>query len=308
MTPRGLVLDVQRWSVQDGPGVRTTVFLKGCPMACLWCHNPESQTYRKQLVIDTARCLRCGACVETCLQKGIPEPGAPPSPDAHCLLCGTCADACPTEARRLVGEEYSVGALMDLVLRDQLYFDESGGGVTFSGGEPLGQPDFLAAMLKACRNQELHTAVDTCGFAPLETVLAVAPLTDLFLYDLKVLDDDRHHELTGVSSGPVLSNLRELARVHDNIHLRVPIVPGQNDDDDNLVASAAFVAELPGVRRVDLLPYHATGRDKFRRLGLEPPLPELAPPSSDRMERLAAPFRQRGLEVTTAGRQPTRET
>ncbi|MBC8329093.1 MAG: glycyl-radical enzyme activating protein [Planctomycetes bacterium] len=300
----GLVLDLQRWSVQDGPGVRTTVFLKGCPLACLWCHNPESQSYREQLVIEPARCLRCGACVEACPQHGVPGPGLPPALDADCLLCGSCAEACPSEARRLVGRERRLDELLDEIQRDRIYFDESGGGVTFSGGEPLGQPLFLEALLRACRDLEIHTAVDTCGYAPPEVLLRIAPLADLFLYDLKLIDDRRHRAATGVGSAPILSNLRQLARVHPRIHLRIPIVPGWNDDAENLEASADLAAELPGLRRVDLLPYHATGRYKFRRLGLDAPLAGLEPPSPARMESLALPFRRRGLTVTTQGREP----
>ncbi|RMH01121.1 MAG: glycyl-radical enzyme activating protein [Planctomycetota bacterium] len=301
---RGLVLDVQRWSVQDGPGVRTTVFLQGCPLACRWCHNPESQGRGAALVVEPGRCVACGACLEACPRQGIPGPGEPPAPEAGCLLCGACAEACPAEARRLHGRERSAAEVMAEILRDRLYYDETGGGATFSGGEPLAQPDFLLALLRACRAEEVHTAVDTSGFAPAEVVAAVAPLADLFLYDLKLVDDARHRAATGAGSGPVLANLRALDAAGARLRLRIPIVPGWNDDEENLLASAEVAAGLAGLERVDLLPYHAIGRDKYRRLGAAPPLPAIPTPDPARMEELAAPFRRRGLSVTTDGREP----
>ncbi len=300
----GVVLDIQRWSVQDGPGVRTTVFLKGCPLACMWCHNPESQAYRKQLTVDPGRCLSCGACLDQCPQHGIPGPGELPAPEAGCLLRGSCAEACPGEARRLLGREMSVAQVMAELERDRLYYDESGGGASFSGGEPLGQPDFLERLLRGCRKREIHTVVDTCGFAPPEILLRIAPLVDLFLFDLKLVDDARHHTATGVGSDPILANLRELTAVHDRVRLRIPVVPGWNDDAENLEASAAFAAELPGLLGVDLLPYHGTGRDKFARLNREAPLGPIEPPTPAQLERLADPFRALGLPVTTDARQP----
>ncbi len=303
---RGRIFNVQRFSVHDGPGIRTTVFLKGCPLRCAWCHNPESLRGEAELTVAESRCIHCGACIEACptgrlgvLGEGGPSHWAPEALRAapECTLCGTCVAACPTEARQLVGRLVGVDELVADLLEDRLFFDESGGGVTFSGGEPLAQPEFLAAALDACRRQGLRTAVDTSGFCRREDLLDMAGRTDLFLYDLKHMDEDRHRELTGVSNRRILDNLRALAHVrahaligsrardrdlplvkardaaHDAIWIRVPLIPGVNDDAANLEATARFVRSLPGVHRLHLLPYHVHGIDKRDRL-TEPLAPE----------------------------------
>jgi pyruvate formate lyase activating enzyme len=210
-------------------------------------------------------------------------------------------EACPAGARQLVGHERTVDAVMEEVLRDRVFYDESGGGVTFSGGEPLAQPGFLAALLAACRAAFVHTAVDTCGFAPRERLLALAPQVDLFLFDVKLVDDARHRALTGLPAAPILDNLRALAAAHGNVWIRVPVVPGHTDAESDVGATAALVAGLPGVRRVCLLPYHRTGAPKASRLGRAYALPELAPPPPGHLETLAALFRDRGLAVQIGG-------
>jgi pyruvate formate lyase activating enzyme len=294
-TVTGRVFDVQRYSLQDGPGIRTTVFLKGCPARCAWCHNPESQAFGPEVFVLETRCVHCGTCATVCPR------GAPPPGSGLCAACGGCVEACPAGARRLAGREVTVEDVMADVLRDRLFFEDSRGGVTFSGGEPLAQCDFLAALLEAARDRGLHTAVDTCGFAPAGRFLALAPLVDLFLFDVKLVDDARHRELTGLPSRPILDNLRALAEAHAEIWIRVPVVPGCTDAETDLAATADLVSSLPGVRRVSLLPYHAAGAAKARRLGRPSPFEPVAPPSRARMETLAGIFRARGLAVTIGG-------
>jgi pyruvate formate lyase activating enzyme len=291
----GRVFNVQRYSLHDGPGIRTTVFLKGCPARCLWCHNPESQSFAPEVLVVETRCVSCGICATVCA-RGAPPPGSP-----LCTVCGDCVEACPAGARQLAGRDTTVEAVLEEVLRDRVFYEESGGGVTFSGGEPLAQPAFLEALLQACRAAGLHTAVDTCGFASRERLLGLAPLVDLFLFDVKLLDDARHLSLTGLPAAPILENLRALAAVHTHVWIRVPIVPGHTDGEADLAAMAALVSGLPGVRRVSLLPYHRTGAPKARRLGREYPLDSLAPPLPARLETLAALFRDRGLAVQIGG-------
>jgi pyruvate formate lyase activating enzyme len=297
MSPRtstavtGRVFDVQRFSVHDGPGIRTTVFLKGCPARCLWCHNPESQSFAPELLVVETRCVSCGTCRSVCPH------GAPPPGSGLCTACGACVDACPAGARRLAGRETTVGEVMEDVLRDRVFYEESGGGVTFSGGEPLAQPEFLRSLLEACRHAGIPTAVDTCGFAPRERLLAVAPLVDLFLFDVKLVDDARHRDLTGLPVAPILENLQALAAVHGDVWIRIPVVPGRTDAEADLAATATLVAGLPGARQVSLLPYHSTGAAKARRLGRDYPLDALAPPSPERLDALAALFREHGLAV-----------
>jgi pyruvate formate lyase activating enzyme len=287
----GRVFNVQRYSLHDGPGIRTTVFLKGCPARCLWCHNPESQSFAPEVLVVETRCASCGTCAVVCPH------GAPPPGSGLCTACGACVEACPAGARQLAGREATVDAVMEEVLRDRVFYEESGGGVTFSGGEPLAQPEFLVALLEACRAAGLHTAVDTCGFGSRERLLALAPLVDLFLFDVKLVDDARHRALTGLPAAPILENLRALVAVHANVWIRVPVVPGHTDAEADVAATAALVAGLPGVRQVSLLPYHRTGASKARRLGREYPLDALAPPPGERLEALAALFRDRGLAV-----------
>jgi pyruvate formate lyase activating enzyme len=206
-------------------------------------------------------------------------------------------DECPAGARRLAGREATVDEVMQDVLRDRLFYEESGGGVTFSGGEPLAQPEFLRALLEACRDAGIPTAVDTCGFASRERLLALAPLVDLFLFDVKLVDDTRHRDLTGLPVAPILANLGALAAVHGNVWIRIPVVPGHTDAEADIAATASLVARLPGIRQVSLLPYHSTGAAKARRLGRDYALDALAPPPREHLDALAALFREHGLAV-----------
>jgi pyruvate formate lyase activating enzyme len=301
MAPAGRVFNVQRFSLHDGPGIRTTVFLKGCPLHCEWCHNPEGIAPEPEIVVVASRCIACGTCVAVCPEGLADVRGGFTGDRADCTVCGSCVDACPAEARQIAGREVTVRALLGELLRDRVFFDDSGGGVTFSGGEPLLQVRFLEAMLEACRAEGLSTAVDTSGLAPLKHLLRIAALTDLFLFDVKLVDEERHRRHTGVSNATILANLEALTRVHGNIWLRVPVVPGVNDDAENLAATAALAARLPSVRRVTLLPYHRLGTDKLRRLGRPEALEEIAPPSRGRMEELAAGFAAAGVHASIRG-------
>jgi pyruvate formate lyase activating enzyme len=294
----GWCFDIQRYSIHDGPGIRTTVFLKGCPLACPWCHNPESRDRAPEIRILAARCIDCHACTAAC-PLGLAEPARPPDPE-RCLRCGRCAHACPTGARELLGRRLTVAEVMTTVERDRPFYEESGGGVTFSGGEPLAQPGFLLACLAAARDRGIHATVDTSGFAPRETILRVAAMTDLFLYDLKVLDPERHERLIGVPLAPILDNLVALDATGAAIWLRVPLVPGVNDDDRALDALIAFVAPLR-TRRLHLLPFHRLGSDKLGRIGREDPMAGMPPSDPATVERIAARLREHGLEVRVGG-------
>ena len=298
----GLVFNIQKYSVHDGPGIRTTVFLKGCPLHCPWCHNPEGISRQREIVVLESRCLGCGQCRLACRYGTvIPGDGPLPARSEMCEVCGACVEACPTQARQIVGQELSVRQVLETVLQDRIFYEDSGGGVTFSGGEPLSQPGFLRAMLEACRGRGVHTAVDTCGLAQPEDVLAVAPLTDLFLYDLKFMDDPKHRRYTGVSNRLILKNLQALGRSHGRIWLRVPIIPGINDDPADLEATARFAAGIPGVRQVNLLPFHRTGLPKSRRLGQDSSLAEVLPPSVAAMKCAVEIFTAAGLVVKQGG-------
>ena len=312
----GLVFNIQKYSIQDGPGIRTTVFLKGCPLDCWWCHNPEGQSPEPEITVIEGRCMRCGECRRVCVRGGSPAAAGcgppqggqaaggtrgPAGEPAACTLCGKCVEACPTGARQMVGRRMNAAEVLTEVLKDRVFYEESGGGVTFSGGEPLRQPRFLKALLQACRDAGLHTAVDTCGFAPKEDLLAAAPLADLFLYDLKFMDESRHARYTGASNVSILDNLRALGGIHGNIWIRVPIIPGLNDSARELEALARCAASVPGVRQVNVLPYHGAGAYKSPRVGRAYRLQETAPPSPEYMEDVAARFRGHGLSVRIGG-------
>ena len=287
----GLVFNVQRFSLQDGPGVRSTVFMKGCPLACAWCHNPESQSPEPQIIRMRQRCMACGICSAAELEDPVVI-----DRDSEDV------EACPTGALQSVGEPTTVTALVEQLLRDRIFFDESGGGVTFSGGEPLLQAPFVTEALDRLQRSGVHTALDTCGFARWPDLEAAAAKADLVLYDVKLMDEARHKAATGVSNRLILQNLETLAATHRNIWIRVPVIPGVNDDEANLRATAAFLAPLAGIRQVDLLPYHPTGEAKFARVGMAYTLHGTPTPSIQHLEALAALFRAKGLDTTIGGR------
>jgi pyruvate formate lyase activating enzyme len=305
--PEGVVFNIQKYSLHDGPGIRTTVFLKGCPLRCWWCHNPESQAADPEVRRSVSRCVRCGQCLEACPQRDGQASLDESDPD-DCLQCGACVEACPTGARQLIGQRMSVDDVMATIEQDRIFYDQSGGGVTFSGGEPLAQPEFLAALLDACHRKGLHTAIDTCGFAPERQLLNLAQQADLILYDLKTLDDQLHEQFTGASNRLILDNLRALARVHGQIWIRMPILPGWNDRPDDLRAAARFVADLSGVNQLHLLPYHAMHEHKLPPKSghngrCRNPLdsPRVKTPSPEQMAELAQIFQAEGIRTVVGG-------
>ncbi len=261
----GLIFDIRRFSLHDGPGIRTTVFFKGCPLRCAWCHNPESRN----------------PWCET-IEINVPLDGATAMEQAQ------------------VGEEMTTDEVMRRILRDRIFMERSGGGATFSGGEPLLQPDFLHALLDRCRLEEVQTALDTCGHVPPDIFASVLPKVDLFLYDLKLIDEEEHERRTGVSNALILENLRTLVRRGKRIIIRMPVIPGVTDTEENLGAAARLLRFLAAIERIDLLPYHAMALGKYRRLRIPQP-PAFDPPAPERMRAIASFFAEQGLNVTIGG-------
>ena len=294
------ILNIQRFAVHDGPGIRTAVFFKGCPLRCWWCHNPESQSSQAEILYSADRCRLCEACARACPQHGIERHGEQMVTSGQCERCGACVDACAAEARVLAGRSMTVAALLSEIERDTIFYDESGGGVTFTGGEPLAQPAALEALLLACRERRIHTAIETCGAASRDTLLHLCGLADLVLYDVKLTDDARHREVTGASNGNILENLAALTRAHRQVVVRVPVVPGVNDRIEDLRGLSALLVRLP-VHRVELMPYHRAGAEKYRRLGREYRLADTLPPSATEMSRMAAQIEAAGVAVHISG-------
>ena len=310
----GFIFDIRKFSLHDGPGIRTTVFFKGCPLACWWCHNPESQSAASELMLWPSRCVRCGSCASVCPQTAVnpveeksivgvslaattaatttidsPTPINQYETNRQiCVVCEACMEACSADARELVGRHVTVAQVMEEVERDRTFYEESHGGVTFSGGEPLAQRAFLMEALKACKALDLHTTVDTCGYTPWVALDSIRPYTDLFMFDLKIMDNVRHEKYTGVPNGLILHNLEALVRYGSRVIVRVPVIPEMNDDDENLDQMGIFLAGLENVERVDLLPYHPSGAGKYARLGKDYRMPETDTPNTERMVEVAA--------------------
>lgn len=296
-----LVFNIQKYSIHDGPGIRSTVFFKGCPLLCAWCHNPESQIFTPELFWQCDRCIGCGTCVEVCPQDALSlTPQGLHIDREACDLCGRCADICPTLALEQVGRPMTVAEVMAEIDKDAPFYEQSGGGITLSGGEPLSQADFALELLKACKERGYHTAIDTGGFVPLSVFERVLPYTDLFLYDIKHLDEEAHRRYMQAPIGPIVDNLRWLAAQGAEIWLRIPLIPGVNDAAEHIDRIGALAAEL-GIKRVHLLPYHKLAAAKYHRLGIKYTLPTLEEPDEQAVEQAAEILRKRGLNVHIGG-------
>ena len=266
---QGMIYNIQRMSVHDGPGLRTTVFLKGCPLKCLWCSNPESQKATPQMMYFAELCIGCGACAEVCPNGAVMAKDGKFIRDIEsCLNCGKCTEVCPSKAREISGKIMTVEEVMDIVRKDALFYENSGGGVTFGGGEPTAGGDFFLAMAQTARDEGFHVTVDTCGFCPEDRFDKTIELADLFLFDCKHMDPEQHKKLTGMDNGIILRNMRAALASGTEVRIRMPLMPGMNDSEENIAAMADFFKEFDR-DEIEVMPCHAFGRSKYAALGWE---------------------------------------
>jgi len=301
-SPTGIIFDIKKFSIHDGPGIRTTVFLKGCPLHCEWCHNPEGIAPQPEIQFWSKRCIACWDCIAECEQQALAVVNGSRRHDpAVCEQCGHCAEICPAEATQLIGQTMTVAEVMAEIEKDVVIYDESGGGATFSGGEPLLQIEFLEAILTVCKDHGIHTTVDTSGYTSPERFDRLRNLVDLFLYDLKIIDESRHIQHTGVPNRRILSNLKHLAHAGENITARIPILPGINDDEGNILQTGEFLASLGTIQKVNILPYHRAATEKYQRMGNHYRLAEIQPPADEHLSKIARQLEVFGLFVVIGG-------
>ena len=302
MVDLGRIFAIKKYAIHDGPNIRTTVFFKGCPLRCAWCHNPEgiSQAIERVWVAD--RCIGCGECLQECQAGALSLENQKLIRDHdRCVGCGHCVDICPALAHEATGYDVDVATIMEVIKKDIPFYDQSGGGVTFSGGDPLFQPQFLLALLKACGNLKIHRAVDTCAHATTDLLPDIIDHTDLFLIDIKQMESDTHKKLTGVPNGLILENIRCIAGMKKEIRFRIPLIDGVNSDPYHIEKTGRFIADIAPGSRVDLLPYHDMASSKYDKLGVAVSSSDFRKPDDNQLTRCSQQLVKMGLQVTVGG-------
>ncbi|EHI55088.1 hypothetical protein HMPREF9333_01708 [Johnsonella ignava ATCC 51276] len=297
-----LLLDIQKYSIHNGEGIRTTIFFKGCPLKCKWCHNPESQSYRAEIMYNKEKCVSCMRCLMKCPQKGIVEKdGFYPVPRDKCDACATCVDFCIYGAREKAGRLYSVDEVIKEIEKDKMFYEQSNGGVTLSGGEVMTQDiNFILQILKRCDRMGYNVNIDTCGYSSFERFEKILPYVDTFLYDIKHIDPDKHRLLTGKDNVLILDNLKKLNDKNGKIHIRIPVIEGVNSDDENINGIADFIKDM-NITMVSLLPYHAIGQGKYDRIDMEYEGTDFSAPGEERMLEIKNIFERKNIPVKIGG-------
>lgn len=300
---KGLVFDIRRYAINDGPGIRVAVFLQGCNLNCAWCHNPEGIPVKPVLLYAHPKCIQCSTCVSVCPEGALTLTGGKIVIDHdRCTLCDICTGVCPTKALEMSGQYMTVEEIMEILEKERAFFEESGGGVTFTGGEPMLQKDFLIEALRECGRRGIHRAVDTAGNVKTETILEVAAHTDLFLYDLKMMDTELHRQWTGSGNERILHNLTTIGGLGIPLIIRIPVIGSVNDDEDNFRETAAFLASLKEpVKEIHLLPYHAIAQHKYQKLGRPEDFQRFEEPDDAILDAALEIFRQQGFSARTGG-------
>lgn len=299
------ITNIQKFSIHDGDGIRTTVFFKGCPLKCEWCHNPETQRFEKEMQVDREKCTGCGTCASVCPNGAVrmTEDHRPSWDPKACTYCGKCENFCPAGVREIVGREYTVKELTKELMKDQMFYEESGGGVTFSGGEVMSMDmDFILAMAKELKRQDVTLTIDTCGYVPYERFEKILPYVNTFLYDVKVMDPELHKKYMGTDNKLILENLVRLSQDGARIYIRIPTIKEVNGNEENMKETIAFLKQHDiHPAGVNLLPYHDTGSGKYAKLDMEYKGTDLHAPDKEEMEALAALFVNAGFTNTKIG-------
>jgi len=299
----GLIFDIKKYAINDGPGIRMTVFFKGCNLSCQWCHNPESLSPKVQKMYTASKCIGAIKCLDNCPYNALnlTKEGIVTDFDA-CNLCGKCAEVCPTKAFEMLGSSIPISELMKKIDNEAVFFDQSGGGVTFSGGEPLMHSDYLIKALKECGKRMYHRVVDTTCFTSLENLLEVADNCEMFLVDLKVMDSQKHKEFTGVNNEKILSNIIELSKTNCEIIFRMPLIKGVNSDLINFERTAEFINSLEGNRtKINLLPYHKVAENKLVKMGRANDFFEFETPNDHEISEIISTFKRYGIHASIGG-------
>ena len=297
------VINIQKFSVHDGDGIRTTIFFKGCHLNCLWCHNPESQNFASQAMIQSEKCTGCGACENVCEKHAVHiEERVQVTDRSVCDACGKCIDYCVNNAREIVGKEYRIQELVREVEKDYMFYEESFGGVTLSGGEVMAQDmDYIEELLKKLKRKGYHITIDTCGYAPQKNFERLLKYVDTFLYDLKLMDSKRHKTYMGQGNELILSNLEYLNQQGANIYIRIPVIGGVNDTEEDMKAIIEYLKDGFSIAQVNLLPYHNIASSKYERLQLEYKGQDFTVPTKERMEQFQKMFQKNGFQNTKIG-------
>ena len=299
-----LITNIQKYSIHDGDGIRTTVFFKGCPLKCVWCHNPETQRFEQEIQYDAEKCTGCGVCAKVCPNGAVTmEDGRPKLDKKLCKLCGKCENFCIQGIREIVGQEYPVKTLVKELMKDLMFYEQSGGGVTLSGGEVMAMStDYVLAIAKALKKEEVSLTIDTCGYVPYEKFEAILPYVDTFLYDVKVMDPELHKQYIGVDNKLILDNLVKLSDAGARIYIRIPTVKEVNGNEENMKETIRFLKEHDiHPAQVNLLPYHNTGSSKYRKLDMEYKGNDLNAPTKEEMEGFVKLFQEAGFSNTKIG-------
>lgn len=296
------IINIQKFSVHDGSGIRTTVFFKGCPLKCWWCHNPESQRYDKEVLFDAEKCTGCGYCKKGCEYGAITVGEKAVTDFSRCVLCGECTDYCLQNNREIVGTQYSIEDLMKILLQDKVFYDQSGGGVTLSGGEVMTQDmDYIEELCRRIKKEGIHLAIDTCGYGVRENFERIVPYADVFLFDIKALDSKIHEKYTGVPNDLILSNLEYLLYQKANVNIRIPVIQSVNDDEKSILDLIDYIKNHAGNVEINLLPYHNTGSSKYDKLGRTYPAKDFLVPPKEKMDHIKELFEKSGFTKVKIG-------